>query len=129
MKVIHSSLVLSDFCHAMMWAACCLLAFLVFLRAEEFSVNSPYDPTVHLPPDDLQPVSTSNLTCLRVHIKCSKTDPFHQGCFISLVGGRTSICPIAAIVAYLHLRGPAPGPVFIHKGGQPLTRRQLSDPL
>ena len=29
-------------------------------------------------------------------------------------------------MAYLRLRGPAPGPLFLHKDGHPLTRTQLS---
>ena len=62
-----------------------------------------------------------------MQIKASKTDPFRQGCFIYLGRGRTSICPIASVMAYLHRRGPAPGPLFLHENGQPLSRTQLSN--
>lgn len=101
MRVIHSVLSLSDYSQAMLWAACCL-GFFGFLRAREFTVNEPFNPAIHLTPLD----STSNLTCLRVQIKASKTDPFRQDCFIYLGHSCTSICPIA----YLHGHGLAPGP-------------------
>lgn len=78
-------------------------------------------------PQDLQLDSTSNPSCLRLQIKCSKTDPFRQGCFIYLHHGCTSICPIASVMAYLHLRSPTSGPLFLHKDGHPPTRAQLSN--
>ena len=95
--------------------------FFCFLWAGEFTVNSPYDTSIHLSLQDLQLDSTSNPTCLCVHIKCSKMDPFHQGCFIYLGSGHSSICPIASLMAYLHLCGPTPDPLFVHQDGQPLS--------
>ena len=71
----------------------------------------------------LQLHSTSNRTSLRVHIRCSKTDRFHQGCFIYLGRGHSLICPIAAVMAYLHIRGLTPGPLFVHQDGQPCLPR------
>ena len=126
MRVIHSVLSLSDYSQAMLWAACCL-GFFGFLRAGEFTVNKPFNPAIHLSPQDLQLDSTSNPTCLRVQIKASKTDPFRQGCLIYLGCGRTSICPIASVMAYLHRRGTAPGPLFLQENGQPLTQTQPSN--
>ena len=124
MSVIQHSLDLSSFEHCMLWAACCL-GFFGFLRAGEFTVNSAFDPATHLTLQDLQVDSMTNPSCIRVSIKCSKTDPFRKGCVIYLGRGR-SICPLVAIMAYLNLRGPAPGPLFIHQNGLPLTCQQLS---
>ena len=126
LSLLTAQLSLSDYSQAMLWAACCLDFFGV-LRAGEFTVNEPFDPAIHLTPQDLQLDSTSKPTCLRVQIKASKTDPFHQGCFIYLDRGHTSICPIASLMAYLHRRSPAPGPLFLQENGQPLTRTQLSN--
>ena len=36
------------------------------------------------------------------------------------------LCPISAILAYLHRRGPSSGPLFIDTHGQPLTCSRLS---
>ena len=68
-------------------------------------------------------------TIIRLWIKCSKTDPFRQGCFIYLGQGRPPLCPVAASLAYLNLRGPEPGPLFRYANGSPLSRQQLSTSL
>ena len=109
----------------MLWAACCL-GFFGFLKAGEFTVNSPFDSASHLSPEDFQVDSRSNPTCMRVQVKCSKTDPFRQGCCIYLGRGRSSICPISAITAYLTLHGGSPGPFFLHMDGSSLTHQTLS---
>ena len=46
--------------------------------------------------------------------------------FIYLGHGQASLCPISAILTYLHRRGPSFGPLFIDTHGQPLTRSSLS---
>ena len=63
--------------------------------------------------DDLK-----NPSVLQVSIKQSKTDPFRRG--VSLYVGRTGmgLCPVAAMLSYLELRGGKPGPLFLF---QPLT--------
>ena len=101
------------------------LGFFGFLRAEEFTVNAPFDPSIYLTVEDLQVDVADNPSSLRVHIKSSKTDPFRLGCFIYLGRGQASLCPMAAIVAYLHL-GASQGPLFMNRNGQPLTRACLS---
>lgn len=123
--VIRQSLDVSSPVHAMYWAACCI-GFFGFLRAGEFTVNAPFDPNVHLTLDDFQLDSHSVPTVIRLRIKSSKTDPFRQGCFVYLGQGRPPLCPIAASLAYLHLRGPDPGPFFRFSNGCPLSRKQLS---
>ena len=125
MRVIHRSVDLQNPDHIMLWAACCI-GFFGFLRAGEFTVNTTFDPSIHLTVQDLQVDAEENPSSLRVHIKSSKTDPFRQGCFIYLGRGQASLCPIAAIMSYLHLRGSSQGPLFIDSTGQPLTRVRLS---
>ena len=95
-------------------------------RAGELTVNCTFDPSIHLTIQDLQVDAEVNPSSLQVRIKSSKTDPFHQGCFIYLGRGQASLCLISAILAYLHLRGPSSGPFFINTHGQPLTHSRLS---
>ena len=93
------------------------------------SVNSALDPNTHMTVNNLQADFFMNPSCFKVHIKCSKTDPFCVGCDIYLGRGSGSVCPITALGSYLSLRGPAPGPLFMFSDGRPLTRQQLSSSL
>ena len=74
----------------MLWAACCL-GFFGFLWAGEFTVNCAFDPSIHLTVQDLQVDAEVNPSSLRVRVKSSKTDPFHQGCFIYLGRGQITL--------------------------------------
>ena len=125
MRIIQRSLDAHNSEHIMLWAACCL-GFFGFLRAGEFTVNCAFDPSIHLTVQDLQVDAEVHPSSLRVRIKSSKTDPFRQGCFIYLGRGQAPLCPISAILTYLHQRGPLSGPLFIDTHGQPLTRSRLS---
>jgi len=99
MRIIQRSLDTHNSEHVMLLAACCL-RFFGFLRAGEFTVNSIFDPSIHLTVQDLQVDAEVNPSSLRVCIKSSKTDPFRQGCFIELGRGQAPLCPISAILAY-----------------------------
>ena len=112
--------------HIMLWAAACT-GFFGFLRAGEFTVPTAqgYDPQVHLNLQDLavDDPACPTLFCLR--IKQSKTDPFRQGADIYLGATRGSICPVQALVEYIAVRSPEPGPLFVYQAGTPLTRSRL----
>lgn len=56
--------------------------------------------------------STSDPHYLQVNIKASKTDLFRQGVFVYLGQTNVDVYPVAAILAYMMLRGSAPGPFF-----------------
>ena len=88
-------------------------------------MNGP-DPAVYLTIADLQVDSLTNLQSFKVFIKCAKTNPFWQGCFIFLGCGSTSLCPVLALSNYLHLRGPGKGLPFIYQDGCPLSGACLS---
>ena len=47
-----------------------------------------------------------------LRLKASKTDPFRVGINVSV--GRTdkALCPVSAVLAYMAVRGPGPGPLF-----------------
>ena len=63
---------------------------------------------------------------LRLFIKVAKSDPFRTSCLF--VAGRNDslLCPVEALLRYLHLRGSNPGPLFVFENGSPLTRVKLS---
>ena len=92
--------------HIMLWAAS-TTCFFGFMRAGEITVPSQeaYDPTAHLSFNDVAVDAHANPTVMEVRIKASKTDPFRMG--VNLYIGRTNndLCPIAAMMAYLAIRG------------------------
>lgn len=110
----------------MLWAAACT-GFFGFLRAGEFTVPSveAYDPEVNLNLADLAVDSHTHPTMARIRLKQSKTDPFRQGVDVFLGTTDGAICPVTAIIQYISIRDPHPGPLFIRKGGAPLTRTYL----
>jgi len=107
----------------MLWAAVCR-CFFGFLRAGEITVpsDSSYDPGAHVNVDDVAVDSKTRPQIMRVRIKASKTDPFRQG--VDVFVGRTGnlLCPIAAVLAYLAVRGSGSGPLFRFADGRFLTR-------
>ena len=125
MHIIFQSLNFSDYNHTMFWAACCL-GFFGFLGAGEFTVNSPFNPDIHLAVSDVQADSLVNPSSFRIHIKCFKTDPFRQGCHIYIGAGKHYLCPVRALTQYLHIRGSTPGPLFLLSDGTPLHRQWLT---
>ena len=62
---------------------------------------------------DIQSDSLVNPSCLKVHIKCSKTDPSCKGCDIYLGQDDSSICPLRAIDNCLHIHGAGSGLFFL----------------
>ena len=116
----------SNWDHVMLWAASCV-GFFGFLRSGELTVpeSDEFDPKQHLMFTDLAIDDAANPRVISMRIKQSKTDPFRQGVTIYL--GRTglALCPVAALLAYLVLRGKGDGPLFRFKNGQPLTRARL----
>ena len=75
--------------------------------------------------NDIKVDSKQVPTAISVRIKQSKTDPFRQG--VSIYFGRTDtlICPVAALLSYLVVRGSGEGPLFMLQGGQHLSRSLL----
>ena len=49
-----------------------------------------------------------------------------QGCFVHIGRGEFPLCAIHSLLAYLTLRGDAPGPLFLFRDRRPLTRALLT---
>ena len=115
-----------NFDHIMVWAAC-TLCFFGFMRAGEITVpyDNAYDPTAHLFFADIAIDDPGHPTIMQVRIKASKADPFRKG--IDVYIGRTynDICPVAAMLAYLAIRGAKSGPLFHFQDKKPLTRERF----
>ena len=67
-------------------------------------------------------ITSRTLRPCRFKIKASKANPFLQGVLVYV--GRTNkpLCPVSAVLAYMVMRGKAPGPLFIFQDGKPLSR-------
>ena len=110
----------------MFWAACCL-AFFSFLRCLEFTVPvSGFHPDVHLSVSDVQVDKILVLDNPMISIKCSKVNQFGVSSVITLARSDSELCPVLALLAYLHLRGPSWRPLFRFQDGFYLTRHKFA---
>ena len=59
---------------------------------------------------------------MEVRVKASKTDPFRKGVTVYLGATGGDLCPVAALIGYMVLRGGHDGPMFLFENGNYLTR-------
>ena len=64
-----------------------------------------YDSSVYLSQSDIVVDKAAATVVLRVAIKQSKMDPFHQGVNLFLGKMSTDLCPVIALLSYLVVRG------------------------
>ena len=117
--------------HIMLWAAF-TLAFFGFLRASEFTCNGAFNPEVHLTSQDITfHPDMQSPSLMRVKIKQSKTDPFRQGCTLTIAKSTSPICSVMAMKDYiLQTQPPANRPLFtFSRSGSWLTRSSLTKEL
>ena len=90
----------------LLWAACCT-GFFGFLRCGEFLVpdSTPFDPNIHLSVADIVLVTSSDPWIFFLRIKVSKTDQFCQGSTVALGSTGSDLCPVAALLDFLEVRG------------------------
>ena len=91
----------------LLWAACCL-GYFGFLRVGEFTATG----VGHTASSSLQiaDVTGNSHPCpsvIKVWLKKAKTDPFGKGVNIYLGKSSQRICPVAAILNYIAVRGPS----------------------
>lgn len=129
MRRIKSSLATQarSYGNILLWAACCV-GFFGFLRCGEFLVpdSATFDPHSHLSLHDISLDTSASCWVIMLYIKTSKTDQFHQGCSVALGSTGSDLCPVAALLDYLAVRGKAAGPLFQLENGQPLKRRTFT---
>ena len=107
----------------MLWAACCL-GFFGFMRAGEFTEQSPQQNSEPmLSASDISNDRREKSCVLIVHLKRSKTDPFGVGAYLHLGHADDDIlCSVSAVLAYMAVRPPGPDPLFHFHDGSPLSR-------
>ena len=87
-----------------------------------------YDEAVHLSVRDISVDDPEHPSMFKIRIKQSKTDPFRKG--IDLFVGKTGscLCPVAAMLSYLQVRGVCrAGPLFLYSDSRVLTRQRFVD--
>ena len=113
----------SDPERALFWAICCS-AFFGFFRLGELLLasSSNFDDRLHLAWGDVAFDHQTHPSMARVLLKRSKTDQVGKGCHVMV--GRTGreLCPIAALLGYIAIRGDRMGPFFIDSAAVPMTK-------
>ena len=108
----------------LLWAVSCT-AFFGFFRLGELLRDSPrtFNQSIHLAWGDVAADSRTDPTMVQIVLKRSKTDQFGKGA--NMIIGRTGldVCPVAAVLNYIVLRGSAPGPFFTTPDGQALAKQ------
>ena len=114
----------------MIWVACSL-RFFAFLRVGEMTVptGQAFDKSAHLSIKDIAVDDAKNPSMIQIRIKQSKTDPFQRGVDLFIDRTGAALCPVAAMLDYLHIRGVSPGPLFKFDDGRPLTRQPFVELL
>ena len=109
----------------MLWAACCT-GFFGFMHAGEFTCPSLQAfRSDMLCPQDVSVDSHDSPSVVLIRLRWSKVDPFGAGVTIYLGKTGQSICPVAALLSYVALRGQSPGPLFMFRDGSPLSKPKL----
>ena len=105
------------------WAVCCV-AFFGFFRLGELLLPSQdaFNPRLHLAWGDVAVDDACNPRMVRCHLKQSKTDQLGRG--VDVVLGKTGLdlCPVAAALGYIALRGDQLGPFFLTASKVPLSK-------
>ena len=81
-----------------------------------------FDPNCHLSVSDIALSKESAPWFFVVNVKRSKTDQFGAGAEVILGATGSAVCPVAALLDILTVRGENPGPLFMAEGGRPLRR-------
>ena len=112
----------------MLWAACSLCFFGFFRSGKLTSPSDVHsDPKEHLTFADDVINDRDNPTILQVHLKISKTDPFHSGVDVFIrKTGSDLLYPVTIMINYLARRGSRDSELFAYRDGRFMTRESLA---
>jgi hypothetical protein len=110
---------------ALMIKAASLIAFYGLLRASEYLTSNfrHYEPSSTLLVEDI--TFSKNHSHANIHIKQSKTDPFRQGCTITIWANNGRLCPVTTL-RWFYIQCYHSGPLFTFQDGTYLTREKFS---
>ena len=102
-------------------------AFFGFFRLGELLPDSvaSFNAATGLAWGDVTVDSHSNPLMIQFHLKKSKCDQFGSGSNIVIGRTDTLICPVAAILQYIKVRGDQPGPFFLDASRATVTKPQF----
>lgn len=108
-----------------LFSAAILLGFFGLLRISEYTAPSKHDSQRTL---QFQDIHIGKDLTIAVHISRSKTDQRGQGKGILIEPcSNQTLCPSKALDYYIsNYRSRAPGPLFLHADGTPLTSFQFA---
>lgn len=114
----------------MLWSAC-TTAFFGFFRLGEIMIesSSSFDPATHLTPNDVALDCRDSPSLIQIHLKSSKTDQMRQGISVFIGSTGDDLCPVAALAAYLAIRGQSQGPLFRFANLAPLTKDKFTSTI
>ena len=108
----------------------CVLAFYGFLRCNEFTCRTVFDPDSNLCVSDINFVSECEVT---VNLKATKTDIFRQGIIISLFKIEGVVCPYKLLSQLmsvrLNLNAKQNDSFLVEETGKPLSRNYFISKL
>ena len=107
----------------LLWAICCT-AFFGFFRLGELLPECQLrsTPSSSVMWGDVAVDDRELPSMVRIHLKRSKCDQFGAG--VDIVLGKTGLplCPVSALLAYIEVRGSAPGRFFQRADSQPVLK-------
>ena len=109
-----------------MLQAAILTAFFGLLRVSEYTCPENkihFDTETHLTQQDVSINLTNKVT--KIRIKSSKTDPFRIGMVVRIGPTQNALCPVSAMIKYVHTQHRRCGPFFQYQNGVGLTRQHI----
>ena len=105
------------------WAVACT-AFFGFFRLGEFLPESTraFVPATDLSWGDVAVDSHTSPRMIQIHLKKSKCDQVGAGADIVIGVTGTELCPVAAILKFIEVRGSRPGAFFLNSDSKPVAK-------
>ena len=113
-----------------LWAIACT-AFFGFFRLGELLPEkaAPANPALAFSWDDVAIDDQANPQVIRLHLRHSKCDQFGNGADIFLGRTGAGVCPVAALLGYMVVRGDRPGIFFCKADGHTVTKAWFIEQL